>query len=39
MIFGYYAVPIRKLFVRLFLSSATVSGNLNNLKGGPYYIL
>ena len=36
---GYYVVPIPILFIRMFLSSTTGSGNLNNLKGGPYYIL
>ena len=39
MIFGYYVVPIPILFIRIFLSSTLGSGNLNNLKGGPYYIL
>ena len=37
--FGQDVVPILILFVRIFLSSNTGSGNLNNLKGGPYYIL
>ena len=39
MIFGYYVVPIPILFTRIFLSLTTGSGNLNNLKGSPYYIL
>ena len=39
MIFGYYIVPIPILFIIIFLSSTTGSGNLNNLKVGPYYIL
>ena len=39
MSFAYYVVPIPMLFLRIFLSSTTGSGNLNNLKGGPYYIL
>ena len=29
---------IPTLFIKIFLSSATGFGNLNNLKGGPYYI-
>ena len=36
---GGYVVPIPVLFTRIFLSLATGSGNLNNLKGNPYYIL
>ena len=39
MSFGYYVVSIPILFIRIFLSSTTGSGNLNNLKGDPYYIL
>ena len=31
--------PILILFIRIFLSSTTGFGNLNNLKGGPYYTL
>ena len=38
MIFRYYIVLIPIPFIRIFLSSTTGSGNLNNLKGGPYYI-
>ena len=38
MIFGYYVVSIPILFIRIFLSSITGSGNLDNLKGGPQYI-
>ena len=39
MIFEYYVVPIPIAFIIIFLSSTTGSGNLNNLKVGPYYIL
>ena len=39
MIFQYYVVPIPIAFIMIFLSSTTGSGNLNNLKVGPYYIL
>ena len=39
MIFGCQVVPMPKVSIRIFLSSTTGSGNLNNLKGGPYYIL
>ena len=38
MIFGYYLFPVPILSIRIFLSSNTGSGNVNNLKGGPYYI-
>ena len=31
--------PILILFIRIILSSTAGFGNLNNLKGGPYYIL
>ena len=37
MISGYKFVPIPILFIRIFLTSATGSGNLNNLKEGPSY--
>ena len=39
MIFEYYVVPIPIAFIIIFLSSTTGSGNLNDLKVGPYYIL
>ena len=39
MIFDYRVVPIPILFIRIFLSSTTEFGNLNNLKGSLYYIL
>ena len=39
MIFGYYVVPIPTLFIRIFQSLTAGSGNLNNLKGGPHFIL
>ena len=39
MIFAYYVVPIPILFTRIFLSLATGSGNLNNLKGSPYNVI
>ena len=38
MTFGYYFVPIPIVFTRIFLSSATGSGNQNNLKVGLYYL-
>ena len=38
-IFGHEVIPILILFVIIFLSSTTGSGNLNDLKGGLYYIL
>ena len=38
--FLYYdVVPITMLFIKIFLTSSTSSGRLNNLKGGPYYVL
>ena len=39
LLISYYVILINIPFIRIFLSSTAGSGNLNNLKGGPYYIL